>query len=261
LEKLQDWILSILVVGKFENSQYFSKLNLEYLELGGWLVSDRINSVLVNPILTTRLLISHSIVRLISSCEKIQGLFVENINSMVKFCDYTGRLFERGINLFLPVEECDAVRLGIEGFESSWSVLSPKQIVILGRYCDQRRLIEEDLTEVNLKLFSIETPQDILEYAIALEDIVSKSSYDEGNINYDLKKVYSTQFSIVKTLEQLNDDFTVLTIDGSEHTRTVLQDIQYDVLTNSEWGTGFPTIILKESVPSNNSNTVILPVS
>jgi hypothetical protein len=243
-DKLQDWILSILVTGKFEQSSYFSKLSLEYLEKGGWLCGSRVISVLSNPTLLTRLLIAHSVIRLVQVTEKIENLLYENVEAMEQFGDEVTSLSEEGTNLFLSPELHEATRTAMTCCKTD-SVLLPKQIIIFGRYSDQRRLVQNDLYQADFLMMDIDKPQDILGYALALEDIVAKSSYDEGNINYDLKKVYSTQFSIVKTLERLNEDFTTLSLDSSTQIRSVLQDIQYDRI-NSDWSSEIPLIILAE---------------
>jgi hypothetical protein len=163
---------------------------------------------------------------------------------MEQFGDEVTSLSEEGTNLFLSPELHEATRTAMTCCNTD-SVLLPKQIIVFGRYSDQRRLVQNDLYQADFLMMDIDKPQDILGYALALEDIVAKSSYDEGNINYDLKKVYSTQFSIVKTLERLNEDFTTLSLDSSTQIRSVLQDIQYDRV-NSDWSSEIPLIILAE---------------
>jgi hypothetical protein len=163
---------------------------------------------------------------------------------MDEFGDEITEIAEEGTNLFLAPELHDATWIAMAGCGTD-RVLTPKQIIVFGRYSDQRRLIQDSLCEANFLTMDINSPQDILGYALALEDIVSKSSYDAGNINYDLKRIYSTQFSIVKTLERLNEDFTVLSLDKSTQIRSVLQDIQYDRI-NSDWSSEIPSIVLAE---------------
>jgi hypothetical protein len=126
---------------------------------------------------------------------------------------------------------------------SQQGALLPKQIIVLGRYVDQRRLISEGAMKLFSDASSLDTEQRLLKLARELEEIATKSCYDNGNINYDSKRVFNTQFEIVKTLQSGNEDLTEFILDESYDIDLIyyIQGIiGYDDL-GTEWGVTLPS--------------------
>jgi hypothetical protein len=238
LDKLQDWLISLLVIGKYEQSSYYSTLTLDYLEAGNWLVSNRLRDFLIDHQLSARLMICHSIMKIAKSKEDIKNKIFENTFAMDEWGDEITSLCYEGVNLFNPSSEEYITTLSEV---KSQSALTPKQIIILGRYVDQRRLVRDELDKIETESWSISNPEDILRFANGLEEIATKSSYDDGRLNYDSKKVITTQFEIVEILNRSNEDLTIFTLRDSNDLRTVLQELQYDRL-NSKWGGILPML-------------------
>jgi hypothetical protein len=238
LDKLQDWLISLLVIGKYEQSSYYSTLTLDYLEAGNWLVSNRLRDFLIDHQLSARLMICHSIMKIAKSKEDIKNKIFENTFAMDEWGDEITSLCYEGVNLFNPSSEEYITTLSEVKTQSA---LTPKQIIILGRYVDQRRLVRDELDKIETESWSISNPEDILRFANGLEEIATKSSYDDGRLNYDSKKVITTQFEIVEILNRSNEDLTIFTLRDSNDLRTVLQELQYDRL-NSKWGGILPML-------------------
>jgi len=241
LNKLQDWILSFLVIGKFEPSSFFKSLTLEYLVEGGWITENsRLSKFLEDQQLSTRLLICHSIVKITDAKKSIQDKIFENVFAMDDWGDEVTSLCEEGSNLFDPSNIAFKTMLDKVPEQST---LLPKQIIVLGRYVDQRRLVQEPLWKADSDSKNIEKPEQMLEYAKTLMNITNKSCYDDGNITYDKKRLQSSQFQVVNLLQKSNEDLTTFTLDFSQNDyRSVLRDLQYDRLS-AEWEGLLPTIM------------------
>jgi hypothetical protein len=238
LDKLQDWLIGMLVIGQYEQSSQFNNLSLDYLEAGGWITSDRLRGILADQKLMNRVMIAHSIVSIAESKENIEDLIFDIVEAMEPDFDDIISLSDRDTNLFDMKDPHAEIALRFCG---DGTVLTPKQIIVFGRFADQRRLVRDELFEADELTWNMDEPGDILKYARALERIASRSCYDQGNINYTPKRVYQTQFAIVKILSRLNDDFTVLRLDDSQQIRSVLMEIQYDRIS-SEWEMDLPTL-------------------
>jgi hypothetical protein len=120
-------------------------------------------------------------------------------------------------------------------------MLTPKQIVVLGRYVDQRRLLQIDLNEANEEIALADDPKAILEYSKRLSRIANRSSYDQGNINYEVERVYTRQFKMVNVLERMDDDYTIITGLESQQIRKIWQNIPYDQIA-TKWEGYLPTL-------------------
>ncbi len=241
LSKLQDWILSFLVIGRFEPSSFFRSLTMEYLVEGGWITENsRLSKFLEDQQLSTRLLICHSIVKITDAKKSIQDKIFENVFAMDDWGDEVTSLCEEGSNLFDPSNDAFKTMLSKVPEQST---LLPKQIIVLGRYVDQRRLVQEPLWKADSDSKNISKPEQLLIYAKTLVEITNKSCYDDGNITYDKKRLQSGQFQVVSLLQKSNEDLTTFTLDFSQNDyRSVLRDLQYDRLS-AEWEGLLPTIM------------------
>jgi hypothetical protein len=236
-DKLQDWILSYLVLGT-EQGSVFEHLTLEFLLKGQWL-KDSTKEVLSEPTNMIRLTIAHSIMSIIESDRKIKILVSETLQAKGDL-DYDEIKSIKDSNLF-DLE--DPGQEAAKRFCCVEDLLEPKQIVVLGRWIDQSRLTSEDL--VKASDLEGENYEDILTFARSLSKIASRSCYDQGILRYDKERVYNTQFKIVRTIERLSPDFTVLCLASSEDRDLINSIMSYEELP-VEWVRNYlPTFIVE----------------
>jgi hypothetical protein len=141
-----------------------------------------------------------------------------------------------GSNLYM---EGTGTKYAKEFFKVDRQVLLPKEIILVQRFADQHRLVSNmpnDMLELESEGL---TPISAL--SKQLQEIAVRSCYDQGNINYDTKRVYSTSLGIVKVLESLNEDFTILTLADQESKITVKQMLMND-LVGQGWGKELPEL-------------------
>jgi hypothetical protein len=237
LHKLQDWLVGYLIIGQYEQSSYWSKLDFNYLETGNWVIGDLVRGLYQDPKLLSRLMIAHSIVTITENYEAVQDKIFEIVDAMDDFGDEVIQLEEPDSNLFDPGNPKFAL------ITSSLEVeyLTPKQVIVLGRYVDQRRLLNHDLIEANDLAANAQTPKDVYEFGKRLLEVSHKSCYDEGNIRYDTNRILGIQYSIVKTLKRLDENYTVLTGLQSKQLRSLWQDLPYDEIA-ADWEGYFPDL-------------------
>jgi hypothetical protein len=243
LDKLQDWIISFLTLKVTEPGSMFSALTADYLEAGGWIKSDRLKTFMTDQLQATRLKICHSLMQI----AKARADLKDTINQIVFATEDRDAeltvLCNSQANLFDPANF--ATEVALSASDVTLPVLTPKQIIVLGRYVDQRKAILFDLNEIEEEAYFIDEPEQILEFASNLEAIARRASYDAGNINYDAKRVVDTQWQIVNTLAMGNEDLTEFTLNNLSELKSILQEMQYDDLYE-EWEELLPMLKVKE---------------
>jgi hypothetical protein len=243
LDKLQEWIIGLITISKFEQSSYFQSLTLDYLQKGNWLSgNDLLSRFMVDQEYCLRLTIVHFIMKIAKAQQSIQTKVSETQGGMKEWGDEINLIANNdSSNLFDPSNI--GYQTAFNAVSSQQGALLPKQIIVLGRYVDQRRLISEGAMKLFSDASSLDTEQRLLKLARELEEIATKSCYDNGNINYDSKRVFNTQFEIVKTLQSGNEDLTEFILDESYDIDLIyyIQGIiGYDDL-GTEWGVTLPS--------------------
>lgn len=265
IDVLQDWILGMLVIRENEDSIFFNSLTIEYLTLGNWLVGERVNGLLTDQNFVSRLSLAHSIVTIADNFTNIKTLMSETLDSNQN----SG--LEEGLNVFspygddffdseslpsnylmmtpygVPVDddgdlfdpESDGYRLA-QNFYKTDRHLTPKQLIVMERFIDQNRLLVQELPDVQAAYAS--GGVSFMEFASTFSKIVSSSSFDKGNLNYDHKEVQSTIFKIVKVLARMNDDLTKLRLDSTEEVDYIKSILTFNGQQEIEWGTDYPDV-------------------
>lgn len=224
LDKLQEWLASYLVLAQVEHGSMWDSLSVDYLSAGGWLKSDIVKNVIDDAKLNCRLRIGYSLVTILENKEVLQDKLFETVDAMDDYGDEVIQLCDPGVNLFDPGNP-------MYGFSCELvndDILTPKQIVVFGRYKDQRSAIHDQLIELTEELASAEDPEDIYTYSLELAKLASKSCYDEGNLNYEHDLIVGQQFKIVKVLRRMSEDFQILYDVSAAQLRSLLQDLEYD---------------------------------
>jgi hypothetical protein len=225
------------MIKESEQGSNFDHLTSDYLKSGNWIKEGLVTKILDDPKLMCRLLIGYSIITMIENYESVEDKLFDLVDAMDDLSDEIIQLTEEDTNLFDISNPKFAVAL-----ESlNVSILTPKQIIVLGRYADQRRLIQNDLVEINDEVALSEDPMDILEYSKRLSKIANRSCYDQGNINYEISRVYTRQLKMVNVLERMDDSFTTITGLESQQLRKIWQNIPYDEIA-SKWEGYLPTL-------------------
>lgn len=230
LDKLQVWLATYLMIRETEQGSAFQSLDYSYLESGNWLKGELIPNLFNEPTLMIRLLICYSIVTLIENYESVEDKLFDLTFAMDDLGDEIIHLSEDDTNLF-DIDN-PKVAIALEGFKVN--VLTPKQIIVLGRYVDQRKLLQVDFIEANDEVAFAEVPEDLLKYSRQLAKIANRSCYDDGNINYDAKRVYTRQYKMVKVLSMMDDSYTTITQLEAQQVRKIWQNLPYDELA-SKW--------------------------
>jgi hypothetical protein len=228
LHKLQDWIVGMLLIGQYEQSSYWKSLTYDYLVTGNWVIGDLVKGIYQDPKLLTRLMIAHSIVTIIDNLEAVQDKIFEIVGAMDDYSDEIVQLVEFDTNLF----DINNPKYKVITKANDLHYLTPKQIVVLGRYVDQKRLLHFDLVEIKNIAKLSDDPKSILEFSKALSMIAHKSCYDEGNINYNIDRVYGTQYRIVKTIERMDESYTTLSGIQSHQLRPLWQCLPYSEIAD-----------------------------
>lgn len=225
LHKLQDWIVGMLLIGQYEQSSYWKSLTYDYLEAGNWVCGDLVRGLYHDPKLLCRLMVAHSIVTIMKSMESVQDKIFEVVMAVEDYSDEITYLIDPEANLFDPGNPFYADLTE----ELEVTHLTPKQIVVLGRFVDQRTMLNIDFKEVSDLIPQASSPSEIVEIGKKLMEIAHKSCYDGGNIRYDTDRLIGTQFKIVKTINQMNEDYTILTPDIQPMLfRNIWKDLPYD---------------------------------
>jgi hypothetical protein len=238
ITKLQDFLVAYLLIGQTEPSPVWKSLTLEYLEAGNWIEGELVYKFLDDPEFLSRLLVGYSIVTLAENSKVAMDKLFENVDVMGEYGDGITQICTSESNLFDTESQyyLDTVEMVEE------DVLTPKKVILLGRYKDQRRLIHDDLLEIHEKLNLDDYPRAIFEYATEVAEIANRSCYDRGNLNYSSEEVQSTQLRIIKVLSNMNEDFTTLRYSSNSMFESLLQLIQYDE-TSRKWKNHLPVLL------------------
>jgi hypothetical protein len=221
LNKLQEWIVGMLLVSEYEESSYFKHLNYSYLVNGGWVTGDLIEKIYQDPKVRSRVMIAHSVRIITENFDLLKEKLWEIIDAMSDFGDPIVDIKKPEVNLF--DNKTWFTTFVNESVGSS--ILTPKQIVALGRFKDQHVYIREDLVKAQETLYNDLTPKGISDYANELMRISHSSCYDEGNIRYDTDRLIGTQFKIVKTLERMDCTYTSISGLNPTQFRSLMQDL------------------------------------
>jgi len=207
-DKLQPWIISVFTV----SSDNFSHLTLDYLRAGNW-CTDLTLKVIQDQATLYRIQTAISLISLDESYRDI-----EMLTSEVQ--DAEGELSMEDI-FVLTLGKYDLFDLNspISAKALSWyktdnKVLTPKQIFVLGRFITQSKQVSDNF----YKIYELD-PYDsnyFVEAKELLEDICSRSNFDQGNVNYDQTSYISMQFKIVKVLQRMDSEFTQLNLKPAE---------------------------------------------
>jgi hypothetical protein len=233
-DKLQPWIISLLAIGTKERS-LANSLTLEYLRKGKW-ISEKSEKIISDPALLDKILISYNIVRIAESIRTVKDKAAETFN--LSFSVPWGDMDQIvDSNLFMN----DQGALEAKGFFKVDRLLLPKEIILIQRLADQHRLVS------NIPNGMLELEEDrinpIKQLSDTLHSIAVRSVYDQGNISYDVKQVYSTSFKIVKTIESSNEDFTVLRVEDQE-TKILMKNTLLNNLDGQGWGKELPELVV-----------------
>jgi predicted nucleic-acid-binding Zn-ribbon protein len=226
LTKLQDWIVGLLIIGQYEHSPYFSELTIDYLADGNWLTGDLVKDLLQDAKLLCRLMVAYAVDTILENKEAVEDKIFEIVDAMDDHGDEITQLVEPDSNLFDPGNPKFALMTKALGSD----VITPKQIIVFGRYKDQKLSLNNDLIEANEEAYNSGDPKDILNYSRQLAKIAHKSCYDCGNIRYDTDRVISTQYRISKILERMDKDYTILSVKQPDQLRSLWQDLPYDTI-------------------------------
>jgi len=226
-ESLQKWIISYLTLGRHSRGN-FVHLTREYLDRGNWLTEES-KALLDNPDNLTRLMISHSIVQIVESDRKIKVLVSETLKAKSGI-DYDDFRHLRACNLWSLQ---DPGQLPARKITQSEDILTPRQIVVMGRYIDQNKLVTEGVGDALSGEF-VEA-EDILGFSNTLSSIVSRSCYDQGILSYDKRRVYTSQFRIVETLKNLSNDMSTLALKSSDEVQVASSCIASMSEPDREW--------------------------
>jgi hypothetical protein len=232
-DKLQPWIISLFCIEQSGRSlsQY---LTIDYLKRGKW-ISEETERLLLDPVKMERLSICNNIVNIADSMVTVKAKAAETLEVQFSLPWRNWDLLI-GSNLYM---EGTGTKYAKEFFKVDRQVLLPKEIILVQRFADQHRLVSNmpnDMLELESEGL---TPISVL--SKQLQEIAVRSCYDQGNINYDTKRVYSTSLGIVKVLESLNEDFTILTLANQESKITVKQMLMND-LVGQGWGKELPEL-------------------
>jgi hypothetical protein len=226
LDKLQDWLISYLLISLYEPSSQWKSLDLDYLTAGNWLTSELITEFIKDTKLQCRLLIGYSIITILENKEDLEDKLFDLVDAMDEYSDEITQLCNSDANLFDISNPYYAIAL--ESCQTD--ILSPKQVIVFGRYVDQRVSIQEKVVDLTSELRFIEDPLDIYKYSKELASLAQKSCYDQGNINYNVDRVIGTQYKILKVLNSFNEDYTILEGIDPQQLRSLWQDLPYDEL-------------------------------
>jgi hypothetical protein len=184
-----------------------------------------------------RLAINHTIVEIAESLIDVKSKMLEiGEVSGTKSWNDLSTLQGREINLF---NINSAEHQSGKNFFGTDQVLLPKEIILLERYVDQHHSLMDTIPYGMWQL-----PDDVTKLdqaAKVLHQISIRSCYDRGNINYDQKRVFSTQFRMVKTLGNSSEDLKTLYLSDPEIIE-VSETILFKGLINRGWGEELPLL-------------------
>lgn len=230
IEKLQYWIVSYMALAVQEHGSQLVGLNMDYLVAGNWVTDGPLKRFITDPLLIYRLVISYSIVEITKYLGELNGLESEVMRTGEKLGSNFFAIAKRDTNLFNP--SSSVYNSLIESMDCK--VILPRDIIIFGRMVDTTLQLSEYLhqlyDEFPKMLQPLSEPILLLKFAKELGQIASRCCYDEGNINYNQKRVYNTQFKFVKVLSRVNEDLTILRLDNQRDVGTLKFLLKYDKL-------------------------------
>lgn len=206
-DKLQPWIISVFTV----SSENFSHLTLDYLEAGNW-ITDRTKSIISDQATLYKIQSARCIKQIAELYSDIEVLTSETIEAEGNLSMEDMFILSQGKDDRFDIESPTGA-FALKWFKTD-KVLNPKQIFVLGRYLTQNHLITDkfyDIYQLNPS-----DPEYIYRAKDILEEISTRSMYDQGNVNYDTAGYVSAQFAIVNTLSSFDDEFKTLSLSQSE---------------------------------------------
>jgi hypothetical protein len=244
IDMLQPWLISAVVVNLFlENRKSpYGFLSADYLTQNEWLVNEDVKLLVTDHESLIRIAIGNSIISILKSVEvidtKVRSLRVVE-NSSMSYDD-----MDAIYNIDLFSTDCVDVNLVCEnlGFQErkyiihkdgrAKSALLPTEIFPVIRL----KTLKKNLTVKLLEAHSLEGDkiEDILEFARLLNRISVSVDFNEGHINYEKKRVYNRQFSIVKYLSRSSSPYDYLELDNDQQKNLINSILSYEELP-VEW--------------------------
>jgi hypothetical protein len=256
LDKLQPWLISAVVINKFTKNlgSPYGFLNADYLVQNDWVIEDSVKNLINDQESLTRIMIGNSIISIINS----QDLIEKKISSLrsVKNASRSYDEIESVLDTDLFTTDQTTVEMVRQNLhfeyqserveiDNGWKlVLLPWEIIPIVRF----KTLNKNLTVKLLEAHDIEGDkvEDILEFATLLNRIAVSVDFDGTNINYNSKRVYDRQFSIVKFFEKSEMPFTILRLDNERQLNLINSILSYEELP-VEWVNSYlPTLIIRE---------------
>lgn len=238
-DKLQPWFITLLAIGTKETS-ITKDLTLEYLRQGNW-ISESTEKLISDPEKMSRLSIAHSIVSIAKDIDSVKMKVQETMKIQFAFSWNDWSEFT-DCNLFMKGDWKPLLKF----LQIDREILLPKELILLQRLIDQQR------SAASMPTGMLELADDLGQLnhlADQLHRIAYSVEFDRTNINYDTKRVYSTQFAMVETMQRLSEDFNVLTLDDSSDVMAVKQFVLND-LNGQGWGKELPELTAPTSTTS-----------
>jgi hypothetical protein len=235
--QLQPFLISAFIMSEVAPTLYGSS-SLDYLVTGDWLDQGSI-ATLEDQDEKVRLMICHSIMNIkknhLTIVEKVAELSGDNSN--LKIEEINELLAEKSC-LFNPEGAGWSIA---QKFFGTTDFLSPKQVIVMRRWINQKVLTSIKLTEAH----SIEGEDvyDIIKFSKALEKIATESSYDQGNISYDRSRWRAEINSLVQTKRRTDSGCKLLYLDSQSEVELIDSLLSYDELP-VEWSPLIPNLIV-----------------
>jgi hypothetical protein len=221
---LQHYILSAYLVGS-KDLNLFGSVSIEYLEEGGW-ISEELKELLGNQSELDKIILSHSIMRLIEVEDNIEAKLMEVGRGKISL-DIEERMdIQNECHDFFNTNSI-AFDLAKKFFSADYVL--PKQIIVLERCVDQLQITSNGLMSAP-SLQMLNSPKELSEYVQIMSDIVNRSCYDRGNIRYDRSRWLSELFSLTKTIRRLSADRKVLYLSSEDDVMMVSSLLNYQSL-------------------------------
>lgn len=228
LDILQGWIVGYLMMTWHSDMPYYPKLTYEYLLEMGWIKGDLITKIFDDPMFRLKLMLAYLCRESIDNYRTCQDklfevillnrgdlypypaesvLYKEAIDEPAKDAlgDY-GKVLQyitcTDVNPYDLYH--DYTQVLMDHFNSG-KILTPKQIIALGRYRDQV-LVTGSIPSVWSLLENDPDPDEIKSICKELQRVVNRSNFDGGLIRYDTKRQYDIQFKMAMILKDFEMD-------------------------------------------------------
>jgi hypothetical protein len=223
IDKLQPWLISAVVLNAFlkNTSSPYGFLNADYLVQNDWITNESVKTLIRDQESLMRIMVGNSIISILKSQDLINKKIstLRSVENGSKSYDEMSSIFN--IDLFTTDQSIvEMIRENL-GFQfqseriesgSTWKmVLLPWEIVPIVRL----KSLKKSVTVKLLAAHDIEGDkiEDILDFATQLDRIAVSVDFDGTNINYESKRVYDRQFSIVKFFLKCKEPFNELELD------------------------------------------------